>query len=134
MGDWVVVDWAATAVEEAAVGLVAVDSAAVGLVAVDSAAVDLDSAAAGSAAEDSAADSEAVDSAVDLEAVEAAGLQRVSKPKRDQRRCCSRSIQPRSVLRHLKLRRRHRRCHLQPHHPGPSRRSSNLTRGRTDIF
>ena len=36
MGDWVVVDWAATAVEEAAVGLVAVDSAAVGLVAVGS--------------------------------------------------------------------------------------------------
>jgi hypothetical protein len=73
--------------------------------------VDLAAEAVDLAAEDLAADSEEADSAVDLEAVEAAGSQRGSKPKRDQRRCCSRSIQPRSVLRHLKLRQRHLRCH-----------------------
>ena len=57
------------------------------------------------AVEDSAA------MAVDLEAAAAAEPPRECKPARDPCRCRSRSIQQRHVLRHLKLRRRHRRCH-----------------------
>ena len=57
------------------------------------------------AVEDSAA------MAVDLEAAAAVEPPRECKPARDPCRCRSRSIQQRHVLRHLKLRRRHRRCH-----------------------
>ena len=57
------------------------------------------------AVEDSAA------MAVDLEAAAAAEPPRECKPARDPCRCRSSSIQQRHVLRHLKLRRRHRRCH-----------------------
>ena len=125
-GDWVVVDWAATAVEEAAVDLVAVDS-----VAVDSAAVE-------EAAVDSVVEVE-VDlavAAVDLAVAAVADSPQGSMPKRGLRRFHSRSIQRPPVLRHLKLRRIHPRCHLQPHHPGPFRRETTRgsTRRRTDIF
>ena len=110
-GDWVVVDWAATAVEEAAVDLVAAGSATVEEAAVDSVvevAVDL-------------AVEVAVDLAVDLAVAAVADSPQGSMPKRGLRRFHSRSIQRPPVLRHLKLRRIHQLCHLQHRRTAPSR-------------
>lgn len=109
-GDWAVVDWAATAVEEAAVDLVAAGSATVEEAAVDSVvevAVDL-------------AVEVAVDLAVDLAVAAVADSPQGSMPKRGLRRFHSRSIQRPPVLHHLKLRRIHQLCHLQ-HRTAPSR-------------
>ena len=103
-GDLEVVDLAAAAVDLAAEDLAA--EAAAAAVAVE----DSDLAAADSAAADLVA-VEAAAMAVDLAAAAAVDWSRGSKPARDPCRCRSHSIQPRSVLRHLKLRQRHRRCH-----------------------
>jgi hypothetical protein len=103
-GDWVVVDWAVTAVEEAAVGLVAVDSVAVDSVVEEEAAVD-----------------SVVEVEVDLAVAAVVDSPQGSMPKRGLRRCRSRSIQRPPVLRHLKLRRIHQLCHLQHRRTAPSR-------------
>lgn len=105
-GDWAVVDWAATAVEEAAVDLVAAGSATVEEAAVDSVVeVEVDLAVA----------------AVDLAVAAVADSPQGSMPKRGLRRFHSRSIQRPPVLRHLKLRRIHQLCHLQHRRTAPSR-------------